>query len=265
AAKDHAQRVDAEEHIEELEMQVRGLQAEGEIVANLLPPAEPAIGAPHARDHRRRRQRDVVGVVQHDRVQIALVPSSALVGGPVPGFLPCLHRFVPKRRKNTSLAKSNSLPTSIVGIVIVAATTRRHAMTIGEFLKRSQRRLVVCLPDDTLNAVAMPVCQLATRMLGIISERDLVRAFARTDLNELQYLRARDLMTTRVVSCAPDDTMRSAHRLMLNNHFRHLPVVKDENLLGMLSIRDTLALRLQESEAETNVLRDLVAGSQFAA
>src|SRR5581483_975207 len=219
-------------------MQVRGLQAEGEIVANLLPPAEPAIGAPHARDHRRRRQRDVVGVVQHDRVQIALVPSSALVGGPVPGFLPCLHRFVPKRRKNTSLAKSNSLPTSIVGIVIVAATTRRHAM---------------------------PVCQLATRMLGIISERDLVRAFARTDLNELQYLRARDLMTTRVVSCAPDDTMRSAHRLMLNNHFRHLPVVKDENLLGMLSIRDTLALRLQESEAETNVLRDLVAGSQFAA
>jgi CBS domain-containing protein len=144
-------------------------------------------------------------------------------------------------------------------------------MTVDEFLKRSHQRLVTCLPDDTLNAVAklmyehnigaMPVCELGTRMVGIVSERDLVRAFARTDLSELQYLRARDVMTTRVVSCAPGDSMRNAQDLMRTNHFRHLPIVKDGRVQGMLSIRDTLALRLQESEAETNVLRDvLVAG-----
>src|SRR3974390_1616868 len=110
-------------------------------------------------------------------------------------------------------------------------------MTIGEFLKRSRQRLVTCLPDDTLNAVAkvmyshnigaMPVCELGTRMVGIISERDLVRAFARTDLMELQHIRARDVMTTRIMSCGPDDTMVGAQRMMRANHIRHLPMVRD--------------------------------------
>ena len=147
-------------------------------------------------------------------------------------------------------------------------------MTIGEFLKRSRQRLVTCLPDDTLNAVAkvmyshnigaMPVCELATRMVGIISERDLVRAFARTDWSELQYLRARDVITTRVFSCEPDDSMRHAQELMTENHFRHLPIVKNGRVLGMLSIRDTLTLRVEEAEAETKVLRDVVMASRHS-
>jgi CBS domain-containing protein len=94
-------------------------------------------------------------------------------------------------------------------------------------------------------------------MVGIISERDLVRAFARPDWAELQYLRARDLMTSRVVSCRPEDSMQSAQETMRNNHFRHLPVLQDGKVIGMLSLRDTLALRLHESEEELNVLRDI--------
>jgi CBS domain-containing protein len=99
-------------------------------------------------------------------------------------------------------------------------------------------------------------------MVGVISERDLVRAFARTDWSELQYLRARDVMTTRVVSCGPDDTMRAAQDLMRMNHCRHLPVVEGGLVRGMLSLRDTLALRLQESEDEMNVLRDAVVAAR---
>jgi CBS domain-containing protein len=99
-------------------------------------------------------------------------------------------------------------------------------------------------------------------MVGIISERDLVRAFARTDWNELQYLRARDVMTTRVVSCRPDDNMRTAQDLMRINHCRHLPIVEDGVVHGMLSLRDTLALRLQESEEEMNFLRDAVVAAR---
>lgn len=142
----------------------------------------------------------------------------------------------------------------------------RHRVKIGEFLKHSHQRLVMCLPDTSLAAVAklmyehgigaMPVCELGARMIGIISERDLVRVFARTDWSELQYLRARDVMTTRVVSCGPDDSMRAAQELMRTNHFRHLPVVEDGRVQGMLSLRDTLALRLQESEDEMNFLRE---------
>ena len=140
-------------------------------------------------------------------------------------------------------------------------------MKTGEFLRRSGQRLVTCLPDDGLNDIAklmyghnigaMPVCEMATRMIGIVSERDLVRVFARTDLTELQYLRARDVMTSRVLTCGPDDDLRAAQEVMRVNHFRHLPVVQDGHVLGMLSLRDTLALRLQESEEEMNVLRDV--------
>ena len=145
-------------------------------------------------------------------------------------------------------------------------------MKIGEFLKHSGKRLVMCLPDTSLAAVAklmyehsigaMPVCELGPRMIGIISERDLVRVFARTDWSELQYLRARDVMTTRVVSCGPDDSMRTAQELMRTKHFRHLPVVEDGRVQGMLSLRDTLALRLQESEDEMNFLRDAVVAAR---
>ena len=145
-------------------------------------------------------------------------------------------------------------------------------MKIGEFLKHSRQKLVTCLPDDTLAAVAkdlythgigaMPVLELGTRMVGIISERDLVRVFARTDWSELQYLRARDAMTTRVMTCGPDDTMESAQEVMKANHFRHLPVVENDRVQGMLSLRDTLALRLRESEDEVNILRDIVVAAR---
>jgi CBS domain-containing protein len=143
---------------------------------------------------------------------------------------------------------------------------------ISEFLTHSRQSLVTCLPDDVLHAVAklmythnigaMPVCELSTRMVGIISERDLVRAFARTDWSEMQYIRARDVMTTRIVSCGSDDTMRTAQELMRINHIRHLAVVKDGHVQAMLSMRDTLELRLRESEDEMNVLRDVVAAAR---
>lgn len=141
-------------------------------------------------------------------------------------------------------------------------------MRVSEFLNTSRQHLVTCIPDHALNDVArlmythgigaLPVCELDNRMVGIVSERDLVRAFARTDLGELQYLRARDLMTTRVIVCTPDDTMQHAQEVMRENKFRHLPVARNGQVIGMLSLRDTLASRLAETEEEKNVLRDVV-------
>jgi CBS domain-containing protein len=140
-------------------------------------------------------------------------------------------------------------------------------MQVADFLRQSRQKLVTCLPDDTLQVVAnamyahsigaMPVCEAGTRMVGIISERDLVRVFARSDLNELQYFRARDVMTSRVMTCRTHDSMQAAQEIMRAQHFRHLPVVDGSKVVGMLSLRDTLALRLIESEQEVNLLRDL--------
>jgi CBS domain-containing protein len=145
-------------------------------------------------------------------------------------------------------------------------------MKIGEFLKRPHRHLVICMPGHTLEDVAkllhangigaMAVCELGMRMVGIVSERDLVRTFATTAWSELQHLRVRDIMTTQVVSCGPEDNLQTAQALMRRHHIRHVPVVEAGLVIGMLSIRDTLALRLEETEYEINVLRDVVVAAR---
>lgn len=149
---------------------------------------------------------------------------------------------------------------------------RRGAMKIGDFLKSEHQPVVICMPTDTLDTAAkamhangigaLPVCEVGIRMVGIISERDLVRIFATTDCNDLPNLHVRDVMTTLVMSCTPDDTMQAAEQLMRRHHFRHVPVVEGGRVVGMLSIRDTQALRLRESEDELNVLRDVVVAAR---
>ena len=99
-------------------------------------------------------------------------------------------------------------------------------------------------------------------MVGIISERDLVRTFATTAFSELGNLRVNDVMTTHVKSCGSDDDMHAAEQLMRRHHFRHVPVVDGGRVVGMLSIRDTQSLRLQETEDEVHVLRDVVAAAR---
>jgi CBS domain-containing protein len=145
-------------------------------------------------------------------------------------------------------------------------------MKAGEFLRRNRQQLVTCRPGDTLETAAkllhvhkigaMPVCGEKLRLVGILSERDLVRAFA-TQGYDLRGTFVRDVMTHEVVSCDPDEDMQAAQDVMRRNRFRHLPVVANGQALGMLSIRDTLATRLQESELEINVLRDVVVAARY--
>jgi CBS domain-containing protein len=143
-------------------------------------------------------------------------------------------------------------------------------MRVGDFLKGSRQQLVTCKPNDSVKAAAerlyahhigaMPVCA-GLHMVGIISERDLVRAFA-TRGRELLSMRVDALMTLRVVTCGPDALMEDAQAVMRANRFRHLPVVEGGRVLGILSIRDTLSTRLQESILEINVLRDAVVAAR---
>jgi CBS domain-containing protein len=140
-------------------------------------------------------------------------------------------------------------------------------MKVRDYLKRMAQQLVTCGVDDTLATAAqmlaskrigaMPVRGAGGALVGIISERDLVRAMAR-DPQSLASLRVKDLMTVRVITCSPDDTMTKACQLMNKHNFRHLPVIEDGRIVGVVSIRDGLGYRLQEAELEANVLRDNV-------
>jgi CBS domain-containing protein len=96
---------------------------------------------------------------------------------------------------------------------------------------------------------------------GIISERDIVRGFAEHG-PELTTKTVADLMSKAVVTCSPDDTISHISSLMTRRRVRHVPVVEDGQLAGIVSIGDVVHNRLDELELETNVLRDYAVARQ---
>lgn len=85
-------------------------------------------------------------------------------------------------------------------------------------------------------------------MLGIISERDLVRGLSEFDSSYLE-MPVSALMTRSIIACAPDTTIAEALSLMGSHRIRHLPVLKDGNTVGLISVRDLLEFRLEGLEA----------------
>jgi CBS domain-containing protein len=72
------------------------------------------------------------------------------------------------------------------------------------------------------------------RLIGILTERDVLRVFARGEFEA----RVDDVMTRHPETVEPDETLAQARLVMLHGGFRHLPVVEGGNLVGMLSMRD---------------------------
>jgi CBS domain-containing protein len=95
---------------------------------------------------------------------------------------------------------------------------------------------------------------------GIVSERDLVHALANHGAEALAFETSR-VMTRHVVTCDPDDSTDHVMELMTRGRFRHLPVVRHGELMGLVSIGDVVKARLEETRHETEALRAyIVAG-----
>lgn len=95
---------------------------------------------------------------------------------------------------------------------------------------------------------------------GIVSERDLVHAIASHGAKAME-LEARQVMTRDVVTCDPDDSIDHVMEMMTRGRFRHLPVVRHGELLGLVSIGDVVKARLEETRHETEALKAyIVAG-----
>jgi CBS domain-containing protein len=96
----------------------------------------------------------------------------------------------------------------------------------------------------------------ADAVLGIISERDIVRAFSHYG-EAVASMPVRDIMTHGFVSVTPQDNLNRLMRLMTGHRVRHLPVLRNGKLAGMISIGDVVKRRLDDLELETKVLRDV--------
>lgn len=92
-------------------------------------------------------------------------------------------------------------------------------------------------------------------VLGTISERDIVWALSRYGAEVLD-LQVADCMTRGGPVCAVEDTVQDAMAEMTRRRQRHLPVLRDGKLCGLISLGDVVKNRLDELELETNVLRD---------
>lgn len=94
-------------------------------------------------------------------------------------------------------------------------------------------------------------------VLGIVSERDIVRALARDGTAALAST-ARQLLTADLVTASPATTVAEALALMTHRRCRHLPVLDDGLLAGMVSIGDLVKARIAEAEQEAEHLRAFV-------
>ena len=92
--------------------------------------------------------------------------------------------------------------------------------------------------------------------VGIFSERDFINAAARDGAAVLS-LEVQQLMSTRIISCRSSDRVDAVLATMTTARIRHLPVIEDKELKGIVSIGDLVKHRLDEKELEASVLLDI--------
>ena len=119
--------------------------------------------------------------------------------------------------------------------------------TLGEAIR--------ILADKHIGAVV--VTESNGEVAGILSERDIVRAAAAAQ-GSLLATPVSQFMTRKVVTCQEGDSIQSIMELMTAGKFRHVPVLADGRLAGIVSIRDVIEFRLEQMERESESLRDYI-------
>jgi CBS domain-containing protein len=104
---------------------------------------------------------------------------------------------------------------------------------------------------------ALVVLGADQRVIGILSERDIVRALSERGAGALKEPLSQT-MTRVVVSCCEADTVSDLMERMTRGRFRHIPVLEQERLVGIISIGDVVKQRLGEMERESEALRDYI-------
>jgi CBS domain-containing protein len=127
-------------------------------------------------------------------------------------------------------------------------------MKVDTVLSAKGHEVATVSPTATLATVAQRL-RLEGKLAGIISERDVVHAFAANRANTSE-IKVAEVMTRDVITCRPDDELTRVLGVMTRHRVRHLPVLDHGRMVGLVSIGDAVKHRLAELETETAVLRD---------
>ncbi|HEX9904967.1 MAG TPA: CBS domain-containing protein [Propylenella sp.] len=139
-------------------------------------------------------------------------------------------------------------------------------MTVGRIINEKGRDVVTVSPGTSLEEIASTLSQKRIGAVvvveddairGIVSERDIVLAIAADGAGALKKVAA-DRMTSRVVTCRMEDTIHDVMQKMTSGRFRHLPVVEDGHLSGIVSIGDVVKRRIEDVEREAEQIREYI-------
>ncbi len=141
--------------------------------------------------------------------------------------------------------------------------------TVANLLDRKGGDIVTIRPQETIAGAiellrerrigAIVVTDAAGDLQGILSERDIVRKLAEAGGAALS-LTVADLMTREVVTSTPDERIIQVLQKMTDGRFRHVPVVTDGALIGLVSIGDLVNFRLRELEYEALKMKQMIVG-----
>ncbi|GIK54508.1 MAG: CBS domain-containing protein [Chloroflexi bacterium] len=144
-------------------------------------------------------------------------------------------------------------------------------MKISNILMTKSHQLVTVQPEQTVSEVvtlfrahnigALPVVTADGRLVGILSERDIVRRLP--EFEQILATPVQVLMTTKVITAVPDDDLMSVAHTMTERRIRHLPVLEDGRLIGIISIGDVLKAQRDQYRGEIDTLEtQILAGGQ---
>lgn len=143
-------------------------------------------------------------------------------------------------------------------------------MSVRQVLSGKGADVITIAPDRTLAQAAMLLAEKrigavvvsadGKAVSGILSERDIIRALAQDGAGALDR-KVADAMTRDVVTCSIQADIDHLMRLMTDGKFRHVPVVENAALVGIVSIGDVVNRRLSDIEAEQRALKDYIASA----
>jgi CBS domain-containing protein len=141
-------------------------------------------------------------------------------------------------------------------------------MNISQILKAKGRAVATARPDATLSEIISRLAQKrigaivivgdAGEVVGIVSERDVIRRLGERGEAALKEPVSQS-MTSSVISCQETSTLEEMMELMTQGRFRHVPVIEDGALVGIVSIGDIVKHHVAEVEMEVTAMRDYFA------
>jgi len=138
-------------------------------------------------------------------------------------------------------------------------------MSIESILRRKGTDVITIAPEASIKRAAdwllaknigALVVTSGNTILGLVSEREIVHAFSRHG-ETAGSIPVKEIMQHGVATVSPDESVNRVMNLMTHHRVRHMPVVRDGKLAGIISIGDVVKHRLEDLELETNVLRDV--------